>query len=417
VRRLSAALVLLLSACAGNVDDVDRELARVDAHRISVGDFERSYVNALLQSGANDTPEQRWSHLDGLLNEYLLSEEARHRGLDRDSLAMGFKQLAMGKALGGRYYEQAFLRYLPSLDEVSLRLAFARFKQPLIVRHLLYHTKADAEAAYERLNAGRAFLVEAQDCFRTAAFDSMAGYLGEVRYFQADDTFAEAAFALPVGGYSAPVRSRHGFHIIKVEDRLSAPILTETEFQMRRAGMASLLRLRQRRLLGDQFVRAFMDSLNVQVDADGVRALQAALNRLELRAGRTPVVLSDADSPAPSELEPETVVATYLQSGSRHAFTVEDYAFWLPDLPFAEAVNRTAASVGRALRNEAFAQAGRQAGLENSPQVTADVNAELRTFLAGTLRLRTTDSTLVTELRRKASMEVDSTLFNQIMTL
>ena len=415
--RLTAAIVLLVSACAGSADDVDRVLARVEAHSISVGDFERSYVNALLQSGANDTPEFRWAHLDRLLDEYLLYEEARRRGLDSDSLAIGFEQLAVGKALAGRYYEQAFLQYLPPLDEATIRQAFARFKQPLIVRHLVYHTEAEAEAAFGRLNAGRSFLEEAQECFQTAAFDSMAGYLGEVRYFQVDDAFAEAAFALPVGSYSAPVRTRHGFHIIRVEDRLSAPILTETEFRMRRAGMASLLRLRRRRLLGDRFVRTFMDTLKVQVDGDGVRALQAALNRLESRKGLATVALSDADSPASSELEPKTVLATYLQSGRRNLFTAEDYAFWLPDLPFAEAVNRTAASVGRALRNEAFAQAGRQAGLEHSPQVTADVDAELRTFLAGILRSRTTDSGLVPALRWQASIEVDSTLFNQIMTL
>lgn len=410
-------MLLLLSACGETAEDVDRVLARVNVHSISIGDYERSYVNVLLQSGANDTPESRWAHLDRLVDDYLLHEEARRRGLDRDSLAIGFRQLALEKALGGRYFEQAFLQSLPPLDESAIRQAFARFKQPLIVRQLVYHSKADADAAYERLNAGRPFLEEAQDCYKTSEFDSLAGFLGQIRYFQVDDAFAESAFALAVGSYSAPVRGRHGFHIIRVEDRLSAPILTESEYQMRRAGIASLLRLRQRRLLGDRFIRAFMDSLNVQVDGGGIRALQAALNRLESRPGQAAVDVRAVDSPAVKELSSETVLATYHQLGQQHIFTAKDYAFWLPDLPFAEAVSRTAASMGRALRNEAFAQAGRNAGLETSRQVTSDVDAEQRRFLASAMRSRLIDSTLTTRLRRRAFVEVDTLLFNQIMTL
>ena len=217
----------------------------------------------------------------------------------------------------------------------------------MIVRHLVYRTQAEAEAAFERLKTGRSFLEEAQDCFETAEFDSSAGLpWGRYRYFQVDDAFAEAAFALSVGGYSEPVRGRHGFHIIKVEDRLAAPIVTETEYQTRRSGIASLLRLRERRLKGDRYVRAFMDSLRVQVDPDGIRSLQAALNRMEIRVGQSPVDINDSDGPAPSTLAPETILATYHQFGQQHTFTAENYAFWLPSLPFAEATNRTGASRG-----------------------------------------------------------------------
>ena len=392
-------------------------MARVNTYAITVGDYEQSYVNALLQSGANDTPKYRWAHLDRLMEDHLLYEEAQRLGVDQGSLTGELEQLALGKALGGHYFEQAFLRSLPALEEAEIRRAFARFKQPLIVRHLVYRTKAEADGAFSRLRSGRSFLEEAQDCFETAEFDSLAGYLGAVRYFQVDDAFAEAAFALSVGAYSAPVRGRHGFHIIKVEDRLAAPIVTESEYQMRRSGIASLLRLRQRRLKGDRYVRAFMDSLHVQVDPDGIRSLQAALNRLETRVGQSAVDISDSDSRTPSALAPETVLATYHQFGQQHTFTAEHYAFWLPSIPFAEATNRAGASVGRALRNEAFARAGREMGLANSPQVMAEVDAERRIFLAERMRAQSTDSTLLPALRQQASIEVDTVLFNQIMAL
>ena len=418
LRRLIIIFVLVLvSACGATVEDGDRELARVNAHIITVGDFERSYVNVLLQSGANDSPDNRWDHLERLLDDYLLYEEALRHGLGDDSLTIGFEELALGKALGGRYYEQALLQTLPLVDEPAVRRAYARFKQPIIARHLLYRSMDEADAAYARLLAGRSFLAEAQDCFQTTEFDSLAGYLGEVRYFQVDDAFAEAAFALAVGHYSAPVRGRHGYHIILVEDRFAAPILTESDYQMRRLGLASLLRLRQRRLHGDRFVRSFMESLDVRVESEGIRVLQEALNRLELRTGGAPVVIGNDDSRSRSVLSPETPLATYWQSGSQYVFTAEDYSFWLPDLPFKEAVNKTAASVGRALRNEAFARAGRNAGLENSRQVVSDMDAERRVFLAARMRAQSTSTALAPLLRKQAAISVDSVLFSQIMSL
>ena len=90
-------------------------MARVNSYAITVGDYEQSYVNALLQSGANDTPEYRWTHLDRLKEDHLLHDEAQRLGMDQGRLTEEFEQLALGKALGGHYFEQTFLRTLPDL--------------------------------------------------------------------------------------------------------------------------------------------------------------------------------------------------------------------------------------------------------------------------------------------------------------
>ena len=65
-------------------------------------------------------------------------------------------------------------------------------------------------------------------------------------------------------------------------------------------------------------------------------------------------------------VNPETALATYEWDGSRLPFTAGDYVFWLEDLPFQEALNRTAASVGRAMRNELLARAGKEAGYDDA---------------------------------------------------
>lgn len=415
----AAVIALVLVACGHGAADVrKRALATANDVAITVGEFERSYALALMQTGANDTEKARRAHLDRLIGDQLLYDEAVRQGMHQDSVTAVFEKRAGKKALGGRFYEEALLKTLPPLTEGEVRRAFLRHKQPVIARHLLYASEQEARAAHARLEAGRPFLEEAQDCFGTARFDSTAGHLGLIRYFQVDDAVAEASFDLDVGAFSQPVRGRQGYHIIRVEDRIRSPILTESEYQAHKAGIASLLRLRRRRLRGDRFVRSFMEQLGVVVNPEGIRALGFALRRLEHRVEPAPVDLAGEDQAVPMALAPDSPLATYHQGGRQLVFTVADYLFWLPELPFREATQRTAASVGRALRNEAFSRAGDLAGLSGSQLVKADMESEIRSFTAAHLRARGLDSALAADaLRRPQSVSVDSALFRQIMDL
>ena len=294
-------------------------------------------------------------------------------------------------------------------------MAYARHKQPIVVRHLFFDQEDSAAAAYARLQSGRSFLQEAQDCYQTQAFDSSAGFLGRISYFQTDDAFAEAAFALEVGDISAPVRSRQGYHIIRVEDRLAAPVLTESEFQTRKVGIASLLRLRRRRLSGDRFVRTFMDGLNVEVHGRHIAALKRALLRIERRAADD-IVSSLDESESAVALDPGSVLARYTYNGEEYIFTAADYFFWFPDLPFAEATSRTAASVGRALRNEVLAMSGEAEGLASSSVVRRGKEVERVAFVAGRARMQGLDSMLLANASLDPSVaQVDSALFLELM--
>ncbi|MCY3594598.1 MAG: peptidylprolyl isomerase [Bacteroidetes bacterium] len=404
-------ILLLLVGCSPPLSERDQALAHVNGHPITVGDFERSYVQTLIQSGQNDTPEARYEHLDLLIEEHLWYEEALRRNLNSDSLLSEFTELALKRAVGGRYYEIEFLEQLPQLTETEIRQAFARYKQPMIVRHLFYRNEDDARTAHARLNAGNLFLDEAQVAFKTETYDSTAGWLGEIRYFQVDDAFAEAAFALSVGQYSDPVRSRQGWHIIKVEDRMRTPIIAESEFQNRKDGIAGLLRIRKRRLEGDRFVRTFMENRNVQINAEGLRSLRAALGRITNNS----VSLDDTYDTAALPLTPETLLATFTMNGSTHTFTGDDYFFWLPELPPSEVTSNTAASLGRALRNEALALAGLELGLSKDQIVQEDIASSTRTYLANSMQRLQPDSTLLIALRSTSSIRVDTVLFQQIM--
>ncbi len=410
-------LALLHAACSGDPErELTQVLASVNGYTVTVGSFERSYVQQLLRTGGNDTEEARRHHLQKLLQDRVLYEEVQRRGLDKDSVIRAYDRLLQKKAVGGRYFERELISALPPVTDAEVRGAYARHKQPVVVRHLFYGRESDAAAAFARIQDGRSFLDEAQDCYGTQEFDSSAGMLGRVSYFQLDDAFAEAAFALDVGGISAPVRSRQGYHIIRIEDRLSAPVLTESEFQLRKKGIRSLLRLRLRRLNGDRFVRSFMEERDVAVNSRNIAALKQALLRIEHRVAGGNAELELDEPEVPIVLAPESPLARYTYGGEEYIFTAADYFFWFPDLTFEEATGRTAASVGRAIRNEAFAIAGDAEGLAGSKDVQKDIEVERVAFIAGRVRMQGLDSVLLAEASpHPAAVQVDSVLFRQLM--
>ena len=394
------------------MSEQNRPIAEVNQYSITVGDFERSYVQNLISTGQNDTPEERYHHLDLLIEQQLWYEEALRRHLNSDSLVNQFKALALKRAIAGRYYELEFVERLPPITELEIRQAFARHKQPIMVRHLFYRRESEANASYARLIAGHSFLEEAQRAYQTDQFDSTAGWLGEIRYFQVDDAFAESAFALPVDSFSSPVRSRQGWHIIKVEDRHATPIITESEFQTRKDGISNLIRLRKRRLGGDKFVREFMTNLDVQVIPEGVRSLTAALGRLTNNSANLVDQIFDT---APLPLTPDTPLASFRLNGAIHTFTADDYFLWFPELPLSALTSNASASIGRALRNEAFALAGVYIGLDTDENVLKDCAISIKTYLANSMRELDLDSTMINALRVNAFVHVDTTLFAQIM--
>ncbi len=388
-RWLAAACLLLAvgAAPARAQRDSSAVVARVDGTAITARRFNTSYVQHLIQTGRNDTPEERYAHLDDLIDTFLLAAEARARGLDDDAYqAYAARQFA--RAVGQRFFTVAFLDSLADPTDAELREAFRRARSHVATRHLLFRTREDAQRARARLDAGEPFSRLAREAFATP--DTLAGVLGEAGYWELDDAYAEAAFALPVGAVSAPVRSRYGWHLIRVESRVDDPLITESEYQYRRKGIRSQVRQRRLRLEGDRFVRQFMEGLDVRVDPDGIGALQTAV-RAALAATEPPdgqqTTLDRGEVAAVRQaLAPGTVLATYTLDGTRQTFTAEAYARWLPELPSAEIRSRPAASVGRALRNEALAAAGFARGLAADPGVVDEVAYVSARYLAGALR-------------------------------
>jgi hypothetical protein len=213
---------------------------------------------------------------------------------------------------------------------------------------------------------------------------------------------------------SEPVRTRQGWVIIRVENMNRNPILTESAFQNRRKRLYSLLLERKVNLLGDAFVRGFMQELQPAIQDDVYRQLEPYLTGLTPDARIAPSEFQIIQQ----QMEPTSVLVLYRYEGETREFTVSQFLKWMPYLPYSEVRTRPGAAIGRALRNEVFAQAGEEAGYESDPKVRWQMNYVTTFRLANDIRATIPSDSLLAEtikgLREKAEIQVDIEVFRSL---
>ncbi|KAL7712635.1 Peptidyl-prolyl cis-trans isomerase [Entamoeba marina] len=85
------------------------------------------------------------------------------------------------------------------------------------VRHILCEKQSKCLEALAQLDQGKPFNQVAQQYSEDKA--SAGGNLGWVIRGQMTGDFQEVAFNAPVGKYTQPFKTQHGYHIVLVEDR------------------------------------------------------------------------------------------------------------------------------------------------------------------------------------------------------
>ncbi len=399
MRKAIVFFLLLFGICACSSDpstsfksfDEGPVISVVNEDTVTAEFFNQAYIQHIINTGRNDTKEERYHFLNSLTDDLLLAQKATEYGVV-DSAFTSYMDQVERISIADRFYSASFLDSLSLPTEEQIQAAFFNTKIKMHVSHLFFTDRSDAQEAYRRLESGETFLDLANEIYNIQGYDSTAGYLGEISYFNVDDAFGEAAYELKAGEYSEPVRSRQGFHIIYVNHRIANPIITRAEFEYKKRGITGLTKERIKTLKGDAFVRSYMQSLDIQVDRSAVEQLYRSLQEIKPRSkGGNPFGITQEVGTYPSsaevefvrkELEPNTVLARYEHMGELKFFRAEDYFGWLKTIPLEEAQISTMASVGRALRNQVFYEAGASKNLINDPIVQYNIDYKEKFYKA-----------------------------------
>ncbi|HRG53800.1 MAG TPA: peptidylprolyl isomerase, partial [Bacteroidia bacterium] len=203
-------------------------LMTIGGNNVTVSEFENVYHKNNSKESAKDAKSLN-EYIDLFVNFKLKVKEAEELGLDtakafRDELAGYRKQLA-----------QPYLTD-KNVNEQLLNETYNRLKMDVHAAHILIKVgenalPKDTLEAYNKIMKIRARILKGEDFSKVAAEKGISddpsavengGDLGYFTALQMVYPFETAAYTTKVGEISMPVRTRYGYHIVKVIDRRPA---------------------------------------------------------------------------------------------------------------------------------------------------------------------------------------------------
>ncbi len=233
MRRLSLFAALLLASTALATAQVaspapapDPVVARVAGDEIHASELAEAAQNLPEELRGMPAPVLYPMLIDQLIDRHIIVLAAKKDGLDHDPAVQ--KQVA--RATDTALQNALLSREIgPTLTEDAIKARYERDyankpgEEEVHARHILVEDEAKAKAIIAQLAGGADFA----ELAKTSSKDPGATNGGDLGFFKKSDMlpeFADAAFALKPGEVSpAPVQTRFGWHVIKLEERRAAP--------------------------------------------------------------------------------------------------------------------------------------------------------------------------------------------------
>ncbi len=204
----------------------DPVVARVDGAEIRLSDVQEALQS--LPPEYRSMPQQALytALIDQLIDRKAVAVLARKEGLDKDPAVQRQMALAQEEALQSALFHRD-VGPLVTDQAVRARYDHEYAGKPgeteVHARHILVGSEADATAIIAEIKKGGDFAAIA----KARSSDPGAAQGGDLGWFKKGDMlpeFSEAAFALKPGEVSdKPVHTSYGWHVIKVEERRTAP--------------------------------------------------------------------------------------------------------------------------------------------------------------------------------------------------
>lgn len=214
---LLAAMVVSAPALAA---DKGKSVATVNGQPIAQNMYDAFAAEQKAQ-GAPDSPELQNAIKEELVRREILTQEAKKKGLDKNSEVAAKMDLARQAVLIQAYLAD-YMRAHPISDDklkkdydaIKTQLGSTEYKS----RHILVDKEEDAKAIIAKLNKGEPFAELAKQSKDPGSKDN-GGELGWSASKSYVKPFAEALESLKKGEYTKdPVKTEFGYHVIQLED-------------------------------------------------------------------------------------------------------------------------------------------------------------------------------------------------------
>ncbi len=254
------AAALILTSCGR---DDEPALAVVGDRAVTEQAFRQRYATLLRKTSMRDNLLARQRVLQELVDEELLLSGAREEGLQQQPSFREEAKAIEEQVLLDQYRKlEVFARV--KVTEQEVRRAYVRLNTRVTARHLYARTKDEAQRLSELLKSGASFEDLAATTFHDSTLAANGGLVGTFTLGDMDPAFEDAAFTLPIGTISDPVKTQEGYSIIKVENRVRKPILSEWQFQRRKKKIAAYVRWQKEIKEAKRFTQEIADRLDIR---------------------------------------------------------------------------------------------------------------------------------------------------------
>lgn len=211
-------------AAAANTNDPTRVLFSINGTDVTSAMLQQ-LVEERIQPGTPITTGVQQQLITQMANLILLSQAALANKLDQDPVNKGAIEMARISSLASLSLHKVLSEALP--EEADLKAIYDKeYNRPKMeykARHILVRDEAEAKAIIEQLKSGKDFIALAKE----KSIDPSAQAGGDLSWFGLEvmvAPFSEAVAKLKKDEVTqAPVQSKFGWHIIRLDDMRALP--------------------------------------------------------------------------------------------------------------------------------------------------------------------------------------------------
>jgi parvulin-like peptidyl-prolyl isomerase len=299
-------LLLAVAACAKKEGPTGPYLAKAGNATITQADLEREMKNLpefaqALFAGSGGKEK----FLNELVKKEILYQEAVKKGLDKDPEYLKKVEDYKKITLIGSLLEKE-IEAKSKVTEKDVKDYYDKHKEEISsvsqikASHILVKTEDEANKIYESLKKGANFAELAKKNSIDPGSAKNGGDLGFFSKGQMVPEFEAAAAKLRIGEISQPVKTKYGYHIIKVADKkLGKPI----EFDKVKGLLSQRVAAEKQKEAFDSYLENLKKSYKVEINKDAVSKLSAGGEKKEILQGKPEQAGESKESPKPETKE------------------------------------------------------------------------------------------------------------------
>lgn len=190
-----------------------RVVLTVRDNKLTLGEVEKRF-SATEFADAKAEYEAKEAFVEQFLDRFMLIEGAREAGFPPDLDSATYQN-----NLFRQYYIHKIVKNIEVTD-ADIEKFFAKYGGEYQAGHLVVRDKRLADSLYGAIVKGTEFEKLVAEFSLDESTKKRGGSTGYAMYSRFDRDFEEAVFALKIGEISKPIRTRRGWHIIKLYDRI-----------------------------------------------------------------------------------------------------------------------------------------------------------------------------------------------------